>query len=635
MRLFFVFILLIANLGNAQTIFSIEKKDISAENFERIYKKNKTNQFSEEILSVEEYLDLFINFHLKVYEAEQLGIPNEEKFKTEFTRFYKQLADNQIANGEVTEEMIKEVYHRLKNEVRVSHILIGFPNNSESPKADAYIKALQINEEIEKGENFEVLAEKYSQDPSVKINKGDIGWFKAFKMVTPFEDEAYALKVGEVSMPIETQFGYHIIKKTGERASMGKLSVAHIMLYSDEKNKTEKAKRIDEIYNQIKAGESFQELAMQYSEDTNSAERGGVMVPFEIGSLNSQIFENEAFNLTKNGQISKPFKTRFGWHIIKRLDSEDVASYEELKPFISKKIKTSERAKLLNNRIQEKLSEYHRVEVNKEAILHFEKATEILIQNNQLKYENKKEDSNKIAFTIDEFVYTWGDLADYLNKNQRGIELGNPIKNRVKDLINDYTYEKLVDAHKKILMDIDPEFNLTVNEYKDGLLLYEIMDREVWSKAKNDSLGIVALYNKNQNRYFSEEELEVEIIRATTKKEAKKIKDKGASNKKLADVFPKAIFTPKEWKKVSSSSLPKNLKKETNETNIYFHNNQYLIITIHNYKHSFLKPLEEIKGKVINDYQEEIEKKWLSYLKQKYTVVINEEVVRQLKQKLE
>ncbi len=637
-RIFLVLLLIGVNVATGQTIFSINEKEIAVEDFTSVFEKNKTSQFSDEVLTVEEYLDLYLNFHLKVYEAEQQGIPEEKKFTAEFARFYKQLADNHIANGEVTEEMIQEVYHRLQNEVRVSHILINFPNNTSNPKAEAYKKALTVIEALENGEDFEALAEKHSQDPSVKMNKGDMGWFKAFKMVTPFEDESYALEVGEISMPVETQFGYHIIKKTGARPSLGKILVAHIMLYADPKNEESKEKKIEDIHQRILAGESFEELAKQFSEDTNTAEKGGVMVPFEIGSLNSQTFENEAFALTENGQISAPFKTRFGWHIVKRLDTEPVAPYDELKSFLSKKIKTSDRAKLLNDRIQQKLIEYHTLEINEEAIAYFEKETEGLIQKSKWEYQPDAKDSLKLAFQIDDTAFTWKDLGDYLNVNQRGIELGKPSKSVVRDLTNNYIYSELVEAHKAILMDIDPAFKASVNEYRDGLLLYEIMEQEVWNKAKNDSIGIQRFYTSNGNKYFSDAEVEVEIIATNNKKQAKKINkqlNKEVELNDLLEAYPEAIFSAKEWKKISSSSLPKKLDVTKKKTSIHQHNNQHLVIRVHDYKPSRQLSLDEVKGRVISDYQEELEKEWIASLKEKYDVQMNEQEIATLKQKLD
>lgn len=637
-RLLLIVFLVASNVATSQSIFSINDKKISVEDFIHVFEKNKTSQFSEEVLSIEEYLDLYLNFHLKVYEAEQLGIPNEEKFEAEFARFYKQLADNHIANGDVTEEMIQEVYQRLTTEVKVSHILINLPQDVKNPKTDAYKKALAVLEELENGGDFIELAEKHSQDPSVKMNKGDMGWFKAFKMVTPFENESYALEVGEISMPVETQFGYHIIKKTDERPSMGKILVSQIMLYTDTKNKEEKQLRIEEIYQRVIAGESFEELAKQFSEDTNTAEKGGVMLPFEIGSLNSQSFENEAFSLSENGQFSMPFKTKFGWHIVKRLDSEPVAPYQEMKQFLSKKIKTSDRAKLLNNRIQQKLGEFHSIELNKDAILHFEKETEGLIQKSKWEYTPNAINANKIAFQIDEKTFSWEDLGNYLQQNQRGIELAKPSKTVVRDLTNAYLYNELVEAHKLILMDIDPAFKALVREYRDGLLLYEIMEQAVWNKAKNDSLGIQQFFDANRNKYLSEPEVQVEIISARDKKEAKKIKkklNKGFLATDLTEEFPEAIFSAQEWKKKSNTSLPQNLYTKNNRSKIYLHNKQHLVIRVTNIKSSTNLPLENVKGKVISDYQEMLEKEWVVGLKEKYSVSIDEQVVENLKQRLE
>lgn len=631
--------LIISQIAVSQTLLQIESKEITASDFERIYEKNRTSQFSDEILSVDDYLDLYVNFHLKVYEAEEQGIHEEEKFQKEFARYFKQLADNQIANGDVTEEMIQEVYHRMTNEVRVSHILISFPQDSENPKAEAYKKALQLIDSLESGVNFEALAKNHSQDPSVKMNQGDMGWFKVFKMVTPFEDEAYALEVGETSMPVETQFGYHIIKKTGERKSLGKMLVGHIMLYNDNKNEEKNAQKIQEIYERLKSGESFEETAKQFSEDTGSAEKGGVMMPFEIGSLNSQTFENVAFSLTEDNQLSEPFKTRFGWHIIKRLDTEPVAPLDELRSFISKRIKTSDRAKLLNDRIQQNLSLHHKVEVNQEAIEYFTKEATSLLQKSKWEYTPEKNHAEKVAFSIDTVMYSWEDLGNYLLKNQRGIELGQPKQDVVKELANDFLYGKLVEQHKKILTEINPEFKASVDEYRDGLLLYEIMEREVWNKAKNDSLGIASYYETHKNKYFSEKEIEVEIFSTANKKIAKKIRKKlrkGQESEEVAEEFSEnAIYSSPSWKKTEASSLPTKLKLIENKPSIYEHNSQFLVVNISSIKEPVQLSLDQVRGRVISDYQEEIEEKWLAELRSKYTVRVDENTLQQISNKFE
>lgn len=642
---FFLFSVFCASILFAQqnqdaVILKVNDREVSASEFKSVYTKNASVFTDDDKMSVEDYFELFKKYQLKLEAAFQLGLDEDSEFLKEYKKYYKQLADNYIANGEVTDEMVKETYNRIQTEVKASHILISVkPNATESQKEEALQKAQKLIEELHAGADFESLAKKHSDDPSAQVNAGNIGWFRAFKMVYPFEEAVYHLETNEISAPVETQFGYHIIKKTGERKSIGKIKIAHIMVRAQQQDTTKTpADRIQEIYKKIENGEDFQDLAKQFSQDENTAENGGVMPAFELGSINSPTFEEVAFSLNKNGQVSKPFETRFGWHIIKRLGTEPLASFEEQKDQLKRRIKTSERSKLLNDRIQAKLSEYHTTTANPEAIAFLASHIDDDLLKSQWKLKNPKAIPNKVYLTIDDSTFSWLDLAEYIEKQQRAAKNNSSKKAKITELANNFVYANLVEHHKKNLPDIDPEFAASIQEYKHGLLLYEVMDRQVWSPAKEDSIALRKHYQQNKSNYKTDETIDVEMVNFTSKKQAKRFLKKVKSQDDFAtkaETSNEAIFQQKEAKPTNASAIAPNLKLVNGISKIYKHNGQYVIYNIHQVNPVRQLAFDEVKGRVISDYQDELEKQWLADLLKKHELVVNQNVLNSIKKEFE
>lgn len=647
MKAFFTSILLVFGLvaiaqnspSNA-VILKVNDRDVKTEEFINVYTKNASIIADEDKLGVDDYFDLFKKYQLKLEAAYQLGLDQDPEFQKEYKRYYKQLADNYIANGEVTEKMVEETYQRIVNEVKASHILISVkPNASEEDWKSAYQKANGIKRDLENGANFENLAKKHSQDPSAQVNGGNIGWFKAFKMVYPFEDAAYNLELNEISEPVKTQFGYHIIQKTGERKSIGKIKIAHIMVRVQQKDTTQTPEsRIQEIYKKIESGEDFQDLAKQFSQDENTSSNGGLMPAFELGEINSPTFEEEAFSLNEDGQVSKPFKTRFGWHIIKRIGTEGLSSFDEQKDLLKQKIKTSERSKMLNDRIQEKLIQYHPVVVNAEAISYLVSNIDDELLNSQWKLEETENIPEKAYLQIEETEYSWLDLATYVEKQQRAARNRSSKKAIIEELAGNFVYGNLVEYHKKHLPELDAEFASSINEYKNGLLLYEVMEREIWNPAKKDSVALQKFYAKNASKYKTEEAIEVEIASFSKKKDAKKFLKKVKSETDFstkANASTEAIFQEKENKKTTSSSITEDLKLVEGISKIHKHNGQFLIYNILEVKPVRQLEFEEVRGRVISDYQDQLEKEWIEDLRAKFNLVVNEDELIKLKNEFE
>ena len=628
---------------NQTALLEVADRVVMADEFVHVYNKNLdvlTDQENAE--EFDDYLDLFVNFHLKLAEAFDQGVHQEESFQKEFNKYYKQLADNYIANGEVTDEMIKETYQRLLTEVRVSHLLISVsPNSTEEAWNEALEKATHLRERLEDEEtSFVELAQKFSGDPSVKRNQGDMGWFKAFKMVHPFEDASYQLSIGEISQPVKTQFGYHLIQKTGERESIGKMKAAHIMLSADDpEQKKENEEQIFKIYEQLQSGDSFEDLAMHFSDDKNTAEKGGELNPFEVGEINSKTFEEKVFQLENPGDYTAPFETEFGWHIVKKLGNIPVESFESLKEGLRRKIKTSNRAQLLNERIQENIISYYHVEIDNDAVGFFADLLDERIYKANWKMDQPNIDLSKQLLKIDDSIFTYKDFSNYIENQQRGFTGKRPFATMVNELFDRFIYTNLVEYHKPKLPELDREFELKINEYKHGIMIFEIMEREIWEVAKSDSTALEAHYVKHKESYISSEMINGEVFTFDNKKAAKKfikqVNKKGKTFEEVISSDSKIIRKSIENTPAESLSIPSHIELEKGLTPFFQKNNKYVVIQVDEVIATRQLELEEVKGQVISDYQNLIEEEWLKNLKEKFTIQINQETVELLKNKFE
>ena len=332
------------------TILTIAGENIPKSEFERVFKKNNNKDSTYDRKSIDDYLQLYINYKLKVKEALELGMDTVKTFIDELGGYRKQLAQPYLVDKQVGENLLHEAYDRMKADVKASHILIKCdPNALPKDTTDAYNKAMKIRTEIVKGADFVKTAKKYSEDPSVKDNDGDLGFFTSLQMVYPFESACYNLKPGEISMPVRTRFGYHIIKVTETRPAQGEVKVAHIMIKAgaavNHDDSAKAVQKINEIYSKLKAGESFEDLAKQFSEDQSTAKSGGLLPAFGTGRMVPE-FEKAAFALKKTGDFSEPVKTTSGWYIIKLVERKGIGSYEEVQSELKQRIQKDSRSEL-------------------------------------------------------------------------------------------------------------------------------------------------------------------------------------------------------------------------------------------------------------------------------------------------
>ncbi len=695
----------IAQTSSAQTnepvIMTINGKAVYKNEFENVYKKNSGKEINKEQKSVKEYVDLFSTFKMKVFEAEENGLDTNSAFKTELGGYRKQLAAPYLTDKNVNDALLHEAYDRMKTEVKAAHILIRLPEDA-LPKdtIEAYTRIMIIRDaamgknpsaakiaeyeailkksssaltktstktdssnykikldaikniaSLNGANRFTAVAKKTSDDPSAVENGGDLGYFTSLQMVYPFENVAYNTNPGDISMPVRTRFGYHIIKVEDKRASQGEILTAHIMVkFAKDMGEKEKANlktKIDEIYAKLKAGEKFEDVARQFSDDKPSAEKGGQLQWF--GSSRMPIeFEKAAFALQNNGDYSEPFTTNYGWHIVKRLDKKGLASFDEMKGDLKQRIGKDSRTQAGRTSLIAKIKKDNNFKENAANRKEFLKVLDSTVY--QGKWEAKKAENlgKKELFRLSTkdkalnkettIIYGQDDFARYIESHQTA----RPAMDNnmfLQQSYNEFVDEAIVNYEDSNLEAKYPEFKNLLKEYRDGILLFDLTDQKVWSKAVKDTAGLKAFYEKNKNNYLWDERAEVTTYKCANDKIAKEVRallKKKKSEKEIVDAINKTsqLNVAAEsitYLKGENKDVDATWKEGVSATDIKDKDNKVTIIVINKLLPKTPKTIAEAKGMITADYQNYLEKEWLAYLKNKYTVKVNEEVLNTVK----
>src|SRR5690554_3881628 len=329
-----------ATAQKKQVLFTIDDKRYYTDDFVRVYNKNLDFVKDDSQKDIDNYLDLYLAYKMKVNKAYDLGLDKNPKSIKELESYRSQLSKNYLTDTNVSEQLIREAYDRSLKEIKAAHILVLVDENATPQDTlKAYQKIKSIRERILKGEDFGKLAQELSEDPSAKENKGDLGYFSVFRMVYSFENAAYNTPKGKISPPIRTRFGYHLIKVNDVRDNRGEISVAHIMIAkpNDVAKKTETQEKNNMIHQKLRQGENFEGLAKQFSDDNSTAPNGGKLARIASGQLNSAAFEDAAFSINSIGEYTEPIETAFGWHIIKLLEKHPIQTLEEIRSDLEKR----------------------------------------------------------------------------------------------------------------------------------------------------------------------------------------------------------------------------------------------------------------------------------------------------------
>ncbi|MGV3502230.1 MAG: peptidylprolyl isomerase [Adhaeribacter sp.] len=491
-----------------------------ASEFAYVYNKNNSNAdsaFSQ--ASIREYLELYTNFRLKILDAESRGLDTTAAFKAELEGYKQQLAQPYLTEKSVTDKLVREAYARMQQEINASHILINVAADAE-PKDTlaAYNRILELRQRALGGESFEKLAATYSEDPSVRDNNGNLGYFTALQMVYPFEDAAYKTPPGQLTQPVRTRFGYHLIKVNDARQAQGEIKVAHIMVQATpgmpKADSVMAKKKIDEIYARVLRKENWDKLVAQFSEDPSSSQNGGELPWFGTGRMIPS-FEEAAFKLSQPGELSRPVLTPYGWHIIKFLERRNLAPYEEMESTLRQRVAKDSRSELNKAAFLKRIrTENNFQEIAAAKAYALGKADTSLVRGAWKNVFPEKE-TGQTLFTIQDRKFTVQDFFAYVAKNQRPRPQGSPDHTMALHYDN-FVNTSLVDYEKENLENKYVDYRMLVREYRDGILLFQLMDEKVWSKAIEDSVGLNKFFQTHRDNYRWNTRAEATLLSAAS-----------------------------------------------------------------------------------------------------------------------
>ena len=600
-------------------LFSINGTEVYDSEFIRVYEKNKDIVVEDERKGFDDYFELFIDFKLKLTQAREMKLDTAQAYISELEKYREQLIQPFLQNPEATETLIREAYDRTITEVDASHILILLePNASPVDTLKAFNKISKARNEILNGAHFDSIARIYSEDPSVEMNNGNLGYFSAFSMVYAFENAAYQTEVGGVSNPFRTQFGYHILQVNDRRESPGEVQVAHIMVKNDSANLNQSKKKIFEIYQKLEQGGDFANIAKEHSDDLSSASKGGVLPKFGPGRM-IRLFEDVAFGLKEEGNYSAPFESEYGWHILKLLEKFPIPSYEELHAKLESKVKNGSRSSYVERSLARKISVNYKVVTFKARLQRYPDING---------FENNKD----TLLSIQDIMYTGDDFYTYAKDFQ---------KKSKAESYDDFTNAMIIDYYKNHLEETNKEFRLTYQEYQDGLLLFELIQIEVWEKSERDTMGLQNYFNDNRNKYKWNTRAKLTIASCTQLEKAKIVRELLLQNMNTDSIKNSVnegarihVLFSKGTLEEGSSKLPEKYLFSQGVSEIFEEeSNNFTIIKVDTIFAPKLKELKETRGEVMNDYQNYIELQWVAALRDKYTVKIDQKNYKELKKK--
>lgn len=654
-------LILMALVGqlSAQTLFTVGEKAVSVDEFLYVYGKNKDIGNQIDPKTPEEYLGLYIAFKRKVAEAESLGRDTIPSFLTEYNTYYRQLLKPYLTDKSVDDEIVREAYDRMSTDIRAAHIMLDLPENAlPEDTAKVYKQILAIRDRLNRGESFETIARQQSSDSYSAVNGGDLGYFTVFSMVYPFENACYNAEIGKVVGPVRTQYGYHLIKVLNKRPARYRMTAAHILLLdTEDRPNPEAAKKIQDLYKSLQAGEDFNALARKHSQDQSSLQRGGQLPAFGLNQMLPE-FEDAAFGLAADGDFSEPFQTKLGWHIVKRVSREDVPAFERMQGELAGKIRRDERSNASMQAFLASLSERYQVTIDESAVNQVLKALEKGKSTAKLTKPVVTFESMKVGLGGTKTISQTEFAARAIDAEARRLTSLNEPSENVKKVDPAQAYGVLQPMiHAALMAEAEyrlpfenATFRFLAQEYREGILVFDLTREKVWDAASQDSAQLAIFFAAFQDQYQWNNRYTGTVFTTSSEKVAKKAADqlrRGVPAEKVARVLnakdPLALaaqdYTALESGNNTLNNKQKLLVDMTGDSGekvsgpLAFEDG-FAVVVVTETLPAGPKALSECRGQVITDLQKALEAQWLDYLGGTYPLNLDQAAWQAIQSKL-
>lgn len=636
-----LFTLLIATSLSAQTLFTYADKSVSASEYTKAFNKVYPAPVSDKAKKMRQYLDLYINSKLKIHEATLRGYDSMPGFIEEYTALRNQVIENYMNDTQSLNALVDEAFKRSQKDIKVQHIFIPYylgVNYSDS--AVVKLKMQEAYMELQSGKNFDDVALKFSADPSVAQNKGNLGYITVFSLPYQFENVIYNLVPGKFSAPYKSNSGYHIFKNLAERKAVGRIKVSQILIAvppgSDSSAKKKLAALADSIYNRLLKGDDFGKLATSFSNDVVSSASNGSMPEFGIGTFDPA-FEAAAFSLAKNGAISKPFLTDHGYHIIKRTSLTPPKTVKNKKnlDMIRTLVEKDGRVNVAKDKLYNKIlaqTGYKQFNVDQAMLQMY---IDSVLASRPPSLGNPVNKATAL-FSVGPSTKIVNDLLTYSISNRYKTD-GSGLK-PFNELNEEFKRNAVMEYYRAHLEEYNEEFNMQMKELKDGNLFFDIMMREVWSNAQSDTAGQRTFYEQNKSKYKWNYSADAVIFYCGDSATARSfrnilVKDKTKWRSVLENFSDRITLDSARFEITKIPGAQKTTAKAGTITNIIKNkddNSASFALIFKIYPLPGQKTFADARGDVVSDYQDSIDKKWIVELKKKYPVKVNEEVLKSI-----
>ncbi|MGA1582074.1 MAG: peptidylprolyl isomerase [Saprospiraceae bacterium] len=630
-------------------LFEVEGQPVTVSEFSYIYTKTNGKGATFSRPSIEEYLDLYIKFKLKVMKAREMKLDTIVSLQRELAGYRRQLSNSYLVDKRVTRVLAQEVYDRMQRDIDISHILVatqpGMPNDTVA----AWERSMRIQERLEAGESFEQVASELSEDKTTRKNGGRIGYLTAM-----FPDGFYDLETAAYSLaqdgtwtgPVRTKAGYHFVKLNESRPARGEMDISHILIRtSDERDEAQAKVIADSLYGLLSGGMPFEEIAKANSEDKVTAARGGYLGYFGINRYETA-FEDAAFALSDDGTFTEPVKTSLGWHIIKRNRKKELQSFEQMLPAINPQLLRDSRHKAAEEAMVESIKQEAGFSLQEEVLALFLDSVAASDQFLTHRWTIPNFSSPYTTlFSLDKgYTHSLLDFAQHCKRSTRIRLRGtrNSAQEIALEIFNDFVKEKVLKYEEKQLEQKYPDFKSLMREYEEGILLFEASKRLVWDKASEDTIGLQEFFESRRSAYQWNERARVteylvspdaasmitDIQEFASKKPSEKVLDKYNQNGKEVISFQESLYEKgKESKLIGipfeSGAFSKPQSRNPGSQALTFFKIEEILP-------AQPKELDEARGFVVADYQDYLESSWVKALKSKYEVVVNKQILESL-----